>query len=138
MPVHVFWDNANLYPTVHINLKGRWTWDEVKRGVREAYALIEGVSGKIPYIVSVENQLVIPGHFLRNGREVLRPLHPRTGLMVVVTREMLVLDLLFAFLHRNRGLGGREYSLATTVEQARDVLKRRGYGPAASGSQPQS
>ncbi|NWG16384.1 MAG: hypothetical protein HXY41_07085 [Chloroflexi bacterium] len=124
MPILVEWDSLPTNRLLLISFSGSWGWEDVRVAVEDACRKLDTASSPVNLIVHVTGAVLLPPNFKANVQALVRDIHPKTGLIVMVLPKILN-EIVPIFSALNGGMGF-EYRFAPTLEAARQILKTRG------------
>jgi len=94
--IHIGWDGLDN-DTLHWTLEGRWTWEEALECARQTHDMIEASSLPVFTIVEHRHTVWLPGDFNNGLLSLLQFRHPHSQMVLIVTTNPLLTDLLYAF-----------------------------------------
>lgn len=83
MTIQVVWDDPEQ-TIIRLIFPPQWTWRQLSNSYERANALIEAAPGRVDLIFDAHETPLLPDGALTHLRDLLRQMHPRTGLIVVV------------------------------------------------------
>jgi hypothetical protein len=123
MTVNIMWDN-DAHTVVRMEFIERWTWDEVQQAMTKHTRMLNETTRIVAGIIDLSESIGTPPLILTQMRGIMQTRHPRTGMIVFVGANDIVMTFWKLFLQAY-GLLVRapRYAYAKSVQEARDILK---------------
>ncbi len=123
MPVKMYWDNPEK--TIFIaEYIGVWTWEEFYPAMEAANREFDQIDHTADVIHDWSQSTRIPADIMTHSRNLIKRMHPRTGISVHVGTNNLFMSLwrIFAGVYASFS-GQRKFLFASTVDEGRTLLR---------------
>jgi hypothetical protein len=123
MSVNIMWDN-DKHTAVRMEFIDRWTWDEVHRAMTQHTQMLNETSNTVAGIIDLTDGIGTPPLILTQMRGIMQKRHPRTGMIVLVGANDVVITFWKIFLQAyGRLVREPRYAYAKTVQEARAIIE---------------
>ena len=121
MTYHISWDNAEK-TICHLELSGRWTWEEWVKGYNESYAMIRQVNHAVTLICSIQDNIP-KGNAIPHIKFVATNQPPTLQYTIIVNQVGAFFQELLNALQQQIGWNGLD--LVSTLEEAYQLIHHR-------------
>ena len=122
MAIQVNWGNREK-DVVLVEFVGGWSWRDFEDAVDRSYLLTDSVVHQVDVIFDLRNSTELPHGALMYFKRMLGEWSDNRGILVLLSADMLVFDLIGSFYRMDPGYSSR-IVLAKTMNEARMQLAR--------------
>ncbi|GEM_PF-264265 len=121
MGITVVWDNEEK-TAIRYDFQGDWSWDDFRAAAMQSGAMTGEVDHPVDLIANMLNSAPLPEGAMFQFNRALRNAPQGRGMFVIVAADSWMKALTTVL---DRAGGGGRFSLAGTLEEAREMVARR-------------
>ncbi len=123
MPIQVVWDNESK-TVIRFDFSKQWDWEEFWTAVRQSDTMMTAMPYRVDLIANFEGSASPPLGALGQFKRAIQEMAPSRSIVLIVPGSLLI-DLLTSTFMRIYPTLGRNLTVASSVEEARQILAER-------------